>query len=240
MAGHGFVGVSHSQLLTWPNRTRQATPESHADYRVSVIASTPNSHDPYRFFTNTDQHIIDTFAQLHGRWPRLDRMATYLAANAPEIYALGFIAAWYGLKPANIETRTAIIRSVLTGGASVMGARLIAQLTPRTRPFASPNPTIASLVDHRPSHSFPSTHSAGSVGFVVGLGAHPTALACLFRPLTLGVLGSRIYSGLHWPSDVAAGALVGAGCAAALWAPAHRRWQRWLTQEIADLTPWLD
>jgi undecaprenyl-diphosphatase len=57
--------------------------------------------------------------------------------------------------------------------------------------------------------SFPSGHTLHAVGFcTVGLAYYPT-LAWLLVPFTLLVALSRVVLGLHYPSDVAAGALIG-------------------------------
>jgi undecaprenyl-diphosphatase len=178
-------------------------------------------------------------AHSHDKYPRLDHVATLLASNAPHLYALGFIGGWYALEPDDVVGRSMIVRSVMAGGASVLAARAIAQLLPRTRPFAVSSASITGLIDHRPSHSFPSTHSSGATAFVVGLGSEPAGLSVLFRPLTLGVLSSRIYSGMHWPTDVCAGVLVGAGFGYFARADMHRRWLYQLTYRIIGLTPML-
>lgn len=178
-------------------------------------------------------------AQTHDRHPPLDRFATFVASYAPHLYALGFIGAWYGLDPDDLDGRSMIVRSVIAGGASVVVARSIAQLFPRTRPFAVSGAAIAGLIDHRPSHSFPSTHSAGATAFVVGLGPKPAGLSMLFRPLTIGVLASRIYSGVHWPTDVGAGMLVGVGLGYFTRAFIPDSWQSKLTAHIVGVTPML-
>jgi undecaprenyl-diphosphatase len=193
----------------------------------------------YKRLIDLDENIVASMSDSHDRWPPLDQLATLLANYAPHLYALGFIGAWYALDPDDMESRSMIVRSVVAGGAAVLTARTIAQLVPRTRPFAVSSASITGLIDHRPSHSFPSTHSAGSTAFVVGLGTEPAGLSSLFRPLTLGVLGSRIYSGVHWPTDVAAGAVVGVGVGYVVKAGSLRRWQYQLTERIIGLTPLL-
>jgi 4-amino-4-deoxy-L-arabinose transferase-like glycosyltransferase/membrane-associated phospholipid phosphatase len=110
---------------------------------------------------------------------------------------------------------------------------------------------IANAIKHgvarlRPFHRFPDAHVFGgrSGGFSMP-SSHAlnwfsaTVVAFLFYrksvyymlPLALVVSFSRIYNGVHYPSDVLAGAVFGAGCgaavvwtSAALWQWAGRRW----------------
>jgi len=65
------------------------------------------------------------------------------------------------------------------------------------------------------AYSFPSGHTLHAVAFtIVALSAWPW-LAPLPVPFTLLTAASRIALGLHYPSDVLAGAALGAAIAAA-------------------------
>lgn len=59
-------------------------------------------------------------------------------------------------------------------------------------------------------HSFPSGHAARAVLLaVLALGAGPVWLACVLLPWSIAVVFARVAMGLHYLSDVLAGALVG-------------------------------
>jgi len=57
--------------------------------------------------------------------------------------------------------------------------------------------------------SFPSGHTTAAFSIAVAFALHSCLLAALLLPLALLVAVSRMYLGLHFPSDCAAGALIG-------------------------------
>jgi undecaprenyl-diphosphatase len=80
--------------------------------------------------------------------------------------------------------------------------------TLRPRPYKA-NPGIqpfAAPLDH---YSFPSGHTLHAVAFTLVAAAYYPFLAWVAVPFTVLVAASRIMLGLHYPSDVAAGAVIG-------------------------------
>jgi len=93
----------------------------------------------------------------------------------------------------------------------------------RDRPFVA-DPTIT-VIDARPTTpSFPSGHAAMAVaGAIAGARMLPGS-GWVWWPLAALVAMSRVYIGVHWPSDLFAGALV--GVAAAWFVLGGRIWSR--------------
>lgn len=97
----------------------------------------------------------------------------------------------------------------VVGLISVLVYKAIKHLIGRPRPNAVESSILlgAAPLDQ---FSFPSGHTLHAVGFSIVVMHHYPVLALLVLPFTLLVAASRLILGLHYPSDVIAGAAVGA------------------------------
>ena len=107
------------------------------------------------------------------------------------------------------QVRRHILQIALAMGIAWIGARLIQHLLPMPRPFALGLGTP--WLSHADSASFPSTHASVAFAFAAIVAAnarHWLLGVCAFALAGL-IAWSRISLGLHFPSDVVAGALIG-------------------------------
>lgn len=97
---------------------------------------------------------------------------------------------------------------------SLLANQVAKRITPRHRPDLTLVPT--QRVAHRVpvSSSFPSGHSASAAAFALGVGVELPPLALPVGLLAAAVGFSRVYTGVHFPTDVLAGAALGTGVAA--------------------------
>ena len=143
-----------------------------------------------------------------SRSPVLDRSLVGIswAANYSRLWLLiaGALAVFGGRRG-----RTAAGRGV----ASIAIAATVANgpaklLARRRRPSQS---SAAALIRMPRSTSFPSGHSAAAFAFATGACAELPGLAPVLVPLACAVAYSRTHTGVHYPSDVAAGVGIGIG-----------------------------
>lgn len=82
----------------------------------------------------------------------------------------------------------------------------------RERPFAS-HANVQAWVKPLDRYSFPSGHTLHAALFLTMLAHYFPTVALLVLPFVLSVAASRVILGLHYPSDVVIGALMGWGLA---------------------------
>lgn len=117
------------------------------------------------------------------------------------IACLPFIYGWQA-----VETS---VMMIIAGVANLLIYKLLKKLTERERPCSTSADIIpgARLLDH---YSFPSGHTLHAVGFtILAVTAYPL-LGWVLIPFAVLVAMSRVILGLHYPTDVAAGAGIGA------------------------------
>jgi undecaprenyl-diphosphatase len=110
--------------------------------------------------------------------------------------------------PALLVAAAALIADLETS----VGKLLVA----RTRPHYHPAIAVPS------SHSFPSGHSASSFAAATVIAVIAPRLRIPAFVLAAAIAFSRVYNGVHWPTDVLVGAAVGVATALLLLAAARR------------------
>lgn len=186
---------------------------------TSPVAFTGSSNLDYRilraWYGQEQRSITD--------WMRLtDRTAYPLFYGSPVLM--------WGLAVGNVvETRTAY-QFTAAHIATVGSTFLLKYLIQRDRPYAVHDDIIArrtsdlELVQRPDPRSFPSGHAALATALATTLALeYPEPYVIIPGALWAGSVGlSRIWLGLHYPSDVLLGSLLGAGVACAVHALGDR------------------
>lgn len=103
----------------------------------------------------------------------------------------------------------AVLHMLAVALAGTLVYKLIKHKTLRPRPF-NVYPSIVCTGNPLDQYSFPSGHTLHAVSFSIVAVAYFPALLWLVLPFTVLVALSRPILGLHYPSDVLMGALIGA------------------------------
>ncbi len=155
-------------------------------------------------------HLINNFV---GTVPLMDWLARLLVNDylVPTTMALAGIGLWFaGATP---EERTRNQRAVIVIALAVVFANALIkdlhQIHFRPRPFAVEE---VKLLFYRPSvSSFPSVPVAFAFCIVAGAWMANPRLGKMLALLGALFALSRVYTGVHYPSDVIAGAALGSG-----------------------------
>ena len=107
-----------------------------------------------------------------------------------------------------------VLQSLLTAAAGILVYKLLKKKLVRERPFITHGDIIcgAAPLDR---YSFPSGHTLHAVCLAILYSSYAPTMIWIMVPFALLIAASRIILGLHYPSDVVVGAIIGAVLATA-------------------------
>ena len=165
--------------------------------------------------------LVNSFAH---RSAAVDRMVIFISSNplvGGALVLAAFYFVWFGEAPDNSQTskkRDILLSTLLLGIPAVLTTRLLAWNLPyRMRPIFSPELHLRQAYGFDPSSllawsSFPSDHAVLFFTLATGVFcANRKAGFLLFLHAIFFVSLSLIFLGIHYPSDILAGALLGCG-----------------------------
>lgn len=123
---------------------------------------------------------------------------------------------------AHAAWRRASVAAVLSAGLALAVGKLVSELVDRTRPFVADPGGVHLFSGHAADPGFPSDHATAAFAIAVAilLRKRSWGYVALVAAAVLSV--GRVALGVHYPSDVLAGAALGSAAALVLWAPPLR------------------
>ncbi|MGV9888995.1 phosphatase PAP2 family protein [Streptomyces sp. NPDC003395] len=181
---------------------------------VDLTAPTAGRPSLRRTLLALDSRLFEFAAERH--WPGAEPVLPRLSRSANH----GVL--WFATAAAMAASRTPRGRRAAVRGVASLALASLAINTlgkrsvRRARPLLDPVPLVRRLKRQPFTTSFPSGHAASAAAFATGVALESPAWGAAVAPVAFSVAMSRVYTGVHFPSDVLAGAALGAGAAFAV------------------------
>ena len=135
---------------------------------------------------------------------------TLLGGVEVPLFAAALVALWFVARPyADPRWKLACTSGLAAAAVAMITNQVISHLWQRPRPFVSHQTLTHLLSAPSPDPSFPSDHAAVAFAIAFAVLAFSRRAGILFLAAATLISLSRVALGLHYPSDVLAGALVG-------------------------------
>lgn len=128
--------------------------------------------------------------------------------------------------------RRASVAAGASAAVAVLLGAFISGAINRPRPFVADPHGVHLFVTHASDAGFPSDHATAAFAIAVAILLRDRRWGGVVIALATALSIGRVAIGVHYPTDVIAGAMLGTAAAMTLWLPAFRR----VTDAIADRT----
>ncbi|NGN65163.1 phosphatase PAP2 family protein [Streptomyces sp. A7024] len=205
------------------------------DTPTSVAGAPPSGSNP-------DVSVLQDINGIAGSTPHwLDRSIAF-AGEYGLVLLLGLllVACWWRVRRSDPQSATASVAALLWAPCAAAIAILVnvplRNFVERPRPFVDHHDGITLLLSGKGGYSFVSDHATIAAALAVGIymADRRFGIAALVIALTEGL--SRVYLGVHYPSDVVGGFALGTAVALLL-APFGTAWLGRLVRYVPWLAP---
>ncbi|MGN9757419.1 bifunctional phosphatase PAP2/diacylglycerol kinase family protein [Streptomyces sp. SD31] len=181
---------------------------------LDLTVPKPGRHALRNRLLALDSRLFEFAAERN--WPYAERVLPRLSRSANHgvlwFAAAAAIAAGRTPRGRRAAARGLASLSLASLTINTLGKRSVR----RPRPLLDPVPLVRQLKRQPITTSFPSGHAASAAAFATGVALESPAWGLAVAPIAWSVALSRVYTGVHFPSDVLAGAALGAGAAFAV------------------------
>ncbi|MFC5452478.1 undecaprenyl-diphosphatase [Paenibacillus aestuarii] len=156
----------------------------------------------------------------------LNPIMRFLAQDAEYLFYLGVIVYWFTRRNDN---RRMVAQALLSACVSLAVSGIIGHFFYRDRPFVTHH--VLQLIAHPANASFPSDHATGAFVIATSIWLYHRKAGKVWLALAACIAVSRVWTGVHYPTDVLAGALLGLLIAVCMhqWLKSSTRMQAWLS-----------
>ncbi len=164
-----------------------------------------------------DSIVLDYFDSLErgwclrvnalSRWRLIRKFFTVISKLGD--YSIWFLLGFVCLLRPGVEASVLVPHALLMAGIGILAYKLLKKRLVRERPFIRHGEIVcaAAPLDR---YSFPSGHTLHAVAFAILYGSYVPMMLWVLVPLALLIAASRVILGLHYPSDVIVGGMIGA------------------------------
>lgn len=144
----------------------------------------------------------------------LEDPVTSVLGVAVPLYAAATLALWLLAHPYGLPRwKQATVAALLSASLALLANQAVAHVWDRPRPFAAHPLATHLFAAPSPDPSFPSDHAAAAFAIAVAILVFSRRAGAAFLAAATLIAVSRVVLGLHYPSDVLAGAAVGTAAA---------------------------
>jgi undecaprenyl-diphosphatase len=164
-----------------------------------------------------DTRLFHAINGLAGRSSSLDHLLRWGAQDLPILLGLLLACAWFWPAPLldRQERQRLVVYSVSAALLGLAAAQIIGHLWLRDRPYLVHPAHL--IIPPSADASFPSDHAVGGFGLATPFLIARRRLGWVLVAIAGLLAFCRVAAGTHYPSDVVAGAVVGATAAVVIW-----------------------
>lgn len=165
-------------------------------------------------------HALNNFMYQHDGVE--DPLLFYVNASEALFIATLAIVFLAARGAAHAGWRRASVAAVLSAGLGLAVGKVISELVDRARPFVADPHGVHLFTAHAADPGFPSDHATAAFAIATAIFLRKRGWGIFALVLAAILSAGRVALGVHYPTDVIAGAALGAASALALWTPPLR------------------